>query len=338
MKKKIILIMLFIILGINLIIIAFLNMGGKNLTSYSQDYTYMNTYFNIKIYSNSDASKVEEMFTEIDQILSEYHELSDRYNAYNGINNLYYINNNTDNIEYITLDERLYNMIAYGIKMYDETDGLLNINLGHVIDIWKKYREAGTGVPTLEELKNSGSTDINDIVLTDDNQILNNHPSIDLGSLVKGYVTNIIKDFLEENGFDSYLINAGGHIVLGDTYHDDLYRIAIRKPNDDIVGNIVLKISNTAVSTSGGYERYYEYDGVTYNHIIDPNTLFPSSYMQSVSVVSKDSALADILSTTLFLMPIEDGKNLVESMDGVEAVWYDNDNEVIRSSGFSNYE
>ena len=92
-----------------------------------------------------------------------------------------------------------------------------------------------------------------------------------------------------------------------------------------------------SIVTSGNYQRYYEVAGKRYCHIIDPDTMMPAEHMASVSVIMKDSGKADAMSTALFNMDYEEGKALVESMDGVEAMWILEDGSIQYSSGFSKY-
>ena len=95
----------------------------------------------------------------------------------------------------------------------------------------------------------------------------------------------------------------------------------------------MLSISDKAVITSGGYERYFEQDGVTYHHIIDPETLYPGTYWRSVTIVCRDSGAADALSTALFIMSKEEGQSLLEKYDA-EALWVDRNGDIQYSPGF----
>lgn len=331
----------YIISGILLIafivyIIFDYNKQKNSLQEFSKNLFYMDTYINVKIYS-TDKNGANNVLEEIDKIFEVYHKLTDRYNPYD-ITNIYEINNNNSEAKTLALDEKLYNLIKFGVESYNRSNNLININLGNVIDVWKKYRENKSGIPSIQELKNSGSININDVVLLENNEILNNKPNIDLGALAKGYVLNEVKIYLETNGFDKYLINAGGNVVVGNHYYNDFYKIGVENPNNNndiysiIVGN------NIAITTSGDYQRYYDYNGKRYHHIINPKTLFPSEYMKSVTVITKDASLGDMLSTTLFLMSIEDGLEFIKNFEGVEAIWYTLDDQIIRSEGFSNYE
>ena len=306
---------------------------NNKLELYSKDFFYMDTYINVKFYSDSDV-KAKNIMNSIDDIYREYHELTDRYNAYDGVNNVYYINHNDSNDKEIVLDSRLYDMISFAYDFGKKSDGKFDINLGGVIDAWKKCRDTKKCVPTDSELKKANKR--NDIVLLGDNKIKNNHPNIDLGGVSKGYTTQVVSDYLRLNGITYFLINAGGNVSCGDSYGKDYYKIGIQNPDGNGIVS-TLKGTNISVVTSGGYERNYEYNGKVYNHIIDPTTLYPGNKMKSVTIVSTDSGLADMLSTTLFLMDVDDALEFLKDYDA-EAIFVLNDNSIVKSEGFSNYE
>ena len=98
--------------------------------------------------------------------------------------------------------------------------------------------------------------------------------------------------------------------------------------------NKINYMSDMALVTSGDYQRYYVVDGKRYHHLIDPDTLFPAAYFNGVTVLCSDSGLADCLTTGLFCQPLEDGMKIVESLDGVEAMWCTPDQQIITSSGW----
>ena len=210
--------------------------------------------------------------------------------------------------------------------------------MGNVLDIWKSYRDSEYGVPTIEELEAAKTDSIEDIVLLDKNKIANNHVNIDLGAIAKGYVTELAADYLEKEGISRYIINAGGNVVVGGNEEEKKYSIGIEDPEDPTGIFKVIYGNNMAVVTSGGYNRYYEWEGKRYSHIINPNTLFPDNYVKSVTVVCSSSKFADVLSTMLYMMSVEDGKKYINSLEGVEAIWYTIDNQIITSDGLSRYE
>lgn len=329
MKNKKIIITISVILFIVLISLIFINKKQE----YSKNIYYMDTYIYVKVYSNNK-NEANKILTEVENIYKEYHELSDRYNHYDGIINIYDIKNNTSGDKYLMLDNKLYELLEYS-KNWSNNYNKVNIEIGNIIDVWKKYRDRGEGIPSLEELESNKN--YVELILLGDNKILNNHPNLDLGSITKGYATEVVGKYLESIGVNDYLINAGGNVKVGNAYEKDVYKIGVQSPieGEDLL--TIVKGENISVVTSGGYERNYEYDGKVYHHIIDPDTLYPSDYTKSVTVITSNSALGDILSTTLFLMSIEEGKELVKQIEA-EAIWYTNDNEIIKSEGFNNYE
>lgn len=316
-----------------IVIMIFILSGCNDVEKYSYDMFYMDTHIVVKLY---DISKEEsdKLFKEIDNIYSDYHKLTDRYNSYEDITNVYDLNRLKINEE-VEIDERLSDLINYGLEAYKKTDGYINIAIGNVIDMWKTYREEGKEIPKLFNLMDENIT-IDYISLKDNVYKRTSDITIDLGGYAKGYVTELVVKYLEEKGYYKYLINAGGNVKVGNSYKKDKYLIGLEEPFNTTNIYKTLKIENESVVTSGSYQRYYEVDGKIYSHIINPKTLMPDNYTKSVTVITKDSAYADILSTYLFMLPIEDGISYIDNLDNVEAIWYNDD--IYYSKGFKNYE
>jgi len=322
-----------------LTILLYMFIYNVDIKEHSKSFFYMDTYINVKIYSNN-TRKVNEAMLEVDKIYEKYHKLTNRYDSYPNITNIYYINNNLGMNEKIKIEKELYNIIDYAIDAYYESNGLFNIALGNAIDVWRSYRIQGHGVPTYSELSNIGSLSIDDIILHDDYMIeIDSNVKIDLGAISKGYTTEIVGNYLESVGLDKYIINAGGSVKVGNHYDNEKYKIGIKDPQKG--GNEIFKVvngNNISVVTSGSYERYYEYNNEVYHHIIDPKTLYPPRNFLAVTVISKDSKMADILSTVVFLMPFDEGKEYIDSLINVEAIWYKNNGQIHYSEGFNIYE
>ena len=307
---------------------------GCKVKEYKKSMFYMDTHIEVKLY-DIPKDKSKKLLNEIDRIYSEYHKLTDRYNEYDDLVNIHYLNNTLKVNESIEISPKLSDIINYGIDAYNKTSGYVDIALGNAIDVWKKYREEGKSVPKTYELLNL-NVDIKSISLKDNTFMKKKDIKLDLGSFVKGYVTEIVAKYLEDNGCEKYLINAGGNVKVGKSYKSSKFSVGLEEPFNTSKVYDTLLVENTSVVTSGSYQRYYEVDGVNYNHIINPKTLFPDNYTKSVTVVTKDSGYADVLSTYLFLLPIEDGIKLVNSLEDVEAIWYSD--QIYYSENFNIYE
>ena len=150
---------------------------------------------------------------------------------------------------------------------------------------------------------------------------------------------------VEARGLTSALISVGGNLRAIGTKPDGSQWVGgVENPwnSSEVYTNgsstvAAVKMSDLSLVTSGDYQRYYVVDGVRYHHLIDPATLWPAAYFDGVSVLAPDSGVADCLTTGLFCLPLEEGKQLVESLDGVEALWCTTDGEVVTSSGWSEH-
>lgn len=298
------------------LIIFILLLTGCGKQEYSKNLFYMDTIINVKLYNISE-NRANEAFDEIEKIYKKYEQLTNFYDENSELSKL----NNDVNYE---ISDELLELIKIGYEWSVKTDGLLNINIGNLTKIWHDFRENPISLPNVDNIK------VEHLEI-EDNKILNNKVNIDLGAITKGYVTEKVGRYLEENGINYYLINAGGNVKVGKS-NKGYYNIGIASPISNETFEVI-KEENISVVTSGGYERFYEYEGVMYHHIIDPNTKYPANYMKSVTVIGDDSGLCDILSTTLFLMNIEDGKEFIKNYD-VKVIWFTNDNEIIKSDNY----
>ena len=135
--------------------------------------------------------------------------------------------------------------------------------------------------------------------------ILGNGQEIDFGGIAKGYTSARVMEIFQEYQIESGMISLGGNVqVLGKKPDGNRWQVGIQDPNGQ-TGEVlaVLEAEDCAVVTSGGYERYFEEDGNTYIHILDPRTGYPADQdLASVTIVSEDGTLADALSTSLYLM------------------------------------
>lgn len=325
-KKKITITLLIIIL----IALILLLIDKSTYKEYSKNYFYMDTYINVKVNTTKSQREIDNIFEDIDYIYSSYHKLTDRYSSYDGIVNVYYLNEILQDGEKIEIDTRLASIINLGIEYYDKTEGLFNIASGNLTVIWKEFIENCDELPTNLKV----NTNINDIKLEDNTYVKYNNIKLDLGGIAKGYVTELVGNYLEENNIHSYIINAGGNVKVGRAYNKDNFVVGITNPDNTNTIFTKVNINNLSVVTSGNYQRYCTLENKTYSHIINPITKYPSNYVKSVTVVSKSSTLGDLYSTYLYLLPVDIGLKIVNSTTDIEAIWYIDENNIVKSDGF----
>ncbi|MGC4019849.1 MAG: FAD:protein FMN transferase [Muricomes sp.] len=302
-------------------------------------------------------AKDEDEFTKYSQMIYDelevYNKLFDIYNDYDGINNIKTINDNAG-IAPVKVDKKIIDLLTFSKRMCDETDGKVNIAFGAVLSLWHDCREAGLAdpekavLPNYEELKERNKhTDINDMIIDEKASTVylkDPEMSLDVGAIAKGYAVEKAALFAQDAGFKNGMISVGGNVrTFGEKYDETgkkvPWSVGIQNPDLSSKDKVLydLNLSGYSLVTSGVYERYYTVNGKQYHHIIDPETLMPTEYFLSVSIVCVDSGMADALSTAVFNVPYEEGKKMVEELDGVEALWVFPDHTMKYSSGFEKW-
>ena len=308
-------------------------------------YSYFDTVSYVYDYAGDSAERFDERSAEVSHILSEYHKLFDIYHEYSGLNNLCTLNKAAGG-EALAVDERLVDFLLYAKEMYTLTDGEMNVMLGAVLRLWHECREtasadpASARIPTEKELKEAARhADISLLEIdAEKNTVRITDPaaSIDVGALGKGYATERAAEYLESIGAYGYVLNIGGNIRCVGTRPDGSgWVTAIRDPDDEDSYARSIRIADTSCVTSGVYERYFSFHGERYHHIIDKDTLYPAAYFSSLTVIARDSALADALSTALFCMPREEGERIAQRIGDVELLWILPDGEQYCTPGFA---
>ena len=299
-------------------------------------FAYFDTVSYVYSYAGDSAEQFDERSAEVSDILGEYHRLFDIYHEYSGVNNLCTLNLNAGG-EALEVDPGLIDFLLYARELYEATDGEINVMMGAVLRVWHDLRDAAADdpqaarLPTDEELAAAARhTDFSLLEIDEENhtvRITDPAASIDVGALGKGYATEMAARALEAEGVSSYVLNVGGNIrIIGTKPDGKGWVTGIKDPQNTSEFAVKLRLADTSCVTSGDYERCYTVDGVRYHHIIDKDTLYPARYFRSLTVVTKNSALADALSTALFCMTYEDGAALADRL-GVDVLWIFPDGE-----------
>ena len=262
----------------------------------SKDIFAMDTYMTVTAYGNQAQKAVDKAEAEIerlDKLLSTGNEESEIAKL-----------NQTGSA---TLSEDAGYLVERALELNKETEGAFDIAIYPVMEAWG-FPTQNYQVPTADTLESLLKlADASQIIYDEDTRKISfgqEGMKIDLGGIAKGYTSSRIMDIYKANNISSGLVNLGGNVqALGTKTDGSKWRVAVQSPDDteDYLG--ILSVEDKAVITSGGYERYFEQDGKTYHHIIDPKTGYPAENgLTSVTIVSKDGTLADGLSTSLFIM------------------------------------
>ncbi len=286
----------------------------------------------------------EEAFREKIQPLHDsllyYHQLFDIYHDYDGINNLKTVNDRAG-IEAVSVDMGILDLLEDAIRYHEATGGAFHPAMGSVLSLWHEAREDGLNDPENAYLPDETALieaadhmDISDIVIDRENAtVYLSDPAmkLDVGAIAKGWAVQKVC----ENAPTGLLLSVGGNVYATGPKDESgtPWAVGIKHPDNREEYLHILNITGGCVVTSGSYQRAYTVDGVSYHHIIDPTTLYPSKSYTSVTVVCADSGLADVLSTALFVLDREAGQTLLDRYNA-HAVWVDTQGNKFYSPAF----
>lgn len=311
--------------------------GGASRTKYT--HTFFGTFdtlIQIVGYAQQQA-RFDEMSKMAQQRFEELHKLFDRYHNYDGIQNVKSINDQAG-IAPVKVNQDLLDLLAFSLLWQGKTDSVVNIAMGPVLELWHDARALGTDNPELAALPER--TALEAAALRTDAALVQldldagtvylpvEGMSLDVGAVAKGYACGIVAQELKTAGYSDFVISGGGNIVSVGAPRDGTrtkWGIAIQNPDanplfPDENPLDVAYVNDTAIVTSGDNQRNYVVDGKSYHHLIDPVTLMPATHFRAVTVMTDDSGVADFLSSTLFLLPLEQSRKMAEDM-GCEALW-----------------
>ncbi|WP_106396202.1 FAD:protein FMN transferase [Enterococcus timonensis] len=231
-------------------------------------------------------------------------------------------------IKPVKVQPELFQLIALGLENSQASDSLLNIAIGPLIQTWRiGFKEAN--VPTADTIAEKLKLiDLSQIILNKSAQTVflkRAGMRLDLGALAKGFIADLLIDYLKEENVDSALLNLGGNVMtLGHSPRqtDGTWHIGIQNPKgarDDLLCQI--KVSNQSVVTSGIYERQLTDHGQTYHHIFNPETGYPvETNVASLTIISDKSVDGEIWTTRLFGQPYEKILATVTTLPNIESV------------------
>ncbi len=296
----------------------------------SQTGFYLDTVITITLYGTEDESLIEGAFS----VISEHEKLLSR--TMEG-SDVWEVNHSKGEPTEVSTETAW--LIDQALTIAELTDGAFDITIAPLIELWDITNNPGV-LPSDEDIEEALKHVDYRAVNLDGTTVTLSDPEaeIDLGGIAKGYIADCAKDYLVGEGVEHALLNLGGDILAVGAKEDGSdFRVGIQTPFGESTYDLsaVVECADTSVVTSGTYERYFELDGRIYHHILDPDTGAPTDNgLTSVTITSKTSTEGDALSTACFVLGLDKGMELVESMDGIEALFMDEDLNQYPSSGF----
>ena len=313
----------------------------ENRTMYDATFlTLFDTVTTIKGYA-SDKEEFSQTAQAIHDALLKYHQLFDIYHDYEGLNNLKTVNDNAG-VAPVVVDRAIIDLLLDCREYYELTGGRVNVAMGSVLALWHRARNDGINdivnayLPDANKLTAAAEHMDPDAIVIDEEAstvfITDPDTRLDVGAVAKGWSAQRAA----EQAPEGLLISVGGNVcATGPKDRNGTpWRVGVQNPDGGAQYLHTLNITGGSIVTSGDYQRCYMVDGKIYHHIIDPDTLYPSEYWRSVTIVCADSGLADALSTALFLLPLEEGMALAEKC-GAQALWINEAGEMFYTPGFA---
>ncbi|MDN3664116.1 FAD:protein FMN transferase [Algibacter miyuki] len=310
---------------------VFFTMVGFAQQPYKQTLKLMGSRFDITVVA-SDAVKGNEY---IDNAVSEITRIEKLISSWDENSQTSAINKNAG-IEPVKVDLELFSLIERAIGISKLTDGAFDISYASMDRIWH-FDGSMTVMPPENKIKASvAKVGFQNIVLDKVNTTVFlklEGMKIGFGAIGKGYAADKAKALLIEKGVVSGIINASGDMnTWGKQPDGTAWKVAITNPMNKNKVFALLPITNGAVVTSGNYEKYVNFKGKRYTHIIDPRTGYPSSGIISVTVFAPKAELADALATSVFVMGKEAGLDRINQLPKIECIIIDDKGNIIKSN------
>lgn len=227
--------------------------------------------------------------------------------------------------DWVKVSPETFDVIQKSQKISGLSEGAFDITIAPLTGLWRKARERGIP-PSSEEIKKIlGLVNFRNLLIRPDGKVFlkKKGMAIDLGGIAKGYAVDRAFEILTSLGYKNLIINAGGDLRVGGLKENQPWLIGIQDPRSAEKVMATISVSDSAIATSGDYEKFFFHQGKRYHHILNPKTGFPAEGYQSVTILSKDGMTADGLATAVFVLGPEKGYALCQKIGGVECLIMD---------------
>ncbi len=313
------------------VFLAFISLSCYSQQTFKKTLKLMGSRFDITVVSKDSLQASHDINTAVDEI----QRIERLISSWDPNSQTSEINANAG-VKPVKVEPELFHLIERSIGISALTDGAFDISYASMDRIWK-FDGSMEKMPSEEEIAASiAKVGYQNIVLDKKAGTVFlklKGMKIGFGAIGKGYAADKAKDLLISKGVVSGIINASGDMnTWGKQPNGKVWKVAITNPLNKNKAFALLPLNNGAVVTSGNYEKYVEFDGKRYKHIIDPRTGYPSSGIISVTVFAPKAELADALATSVFVMGKEIGLDRINQLPNIECIIIDEMGAIIKSN------
>jgi len=237
--------------------------------------------------------------------------------------------------DWVKVSPETFDVIQRSQKISGLSEGAFDITIAPLTQLWRKARERGVPPPSEEVKKFLGLVNFRNISTRSGGKVFlkKKGMAIDLGGIAKGYAVDRAFEILTSLGYKNLIVNAGGDLRTGGLKNNAPWSIGIQHPRSAEKVMATISVSDSAVATSGDYEKFFFHEGKRYHHILNPKTGFPADGCQSVTILSKNGMTADGLATAVFVLGSVKGNDLCQKMKGVECLIVGREGKAVMTPG-----
>lgn len=287
----------------------------------------MGTTYSISVFTKDPRHSKQELQKKVDTVLAQVNAQMSTYDPNSELSQF----NQHESTQPVVISRSLERVITRALQIAEETDGLLDVTVGPLVNLWGFGPNARPEViPSDEEIAAVREFVGYNKLTIENHQLRKAHPKVyvDLSTIAKGYGVDRVAFLLEDMGINSYLVEIGGEIRTGGGKPDGQpWRVAVEKPvSTERAIQEVVQLTDGAIATAGDYRNFYQEDGKRYSHVINPNTGKPIQHkLVSTSVYAADCMSADAYATALLVMGTEKAKQFIEQQQLAALLVYKTD-------------
>ncbi|MFO7811203.1 MAG: FAD:protein FMN transferase [Candidatus Delongbacteria bacterium] len=293
---------------------------GENL-KFKSSFDQFTTEINITLFdvSPSDSLRAHKTLEKISDIFSYFDRVMNPYNEKSSISKF----NSVPAGSKVPIPDDLKEIFDISKNIHEYTDGSFDVAIMPLADLWNESIKNSETVPkgsAIEEVLQISNLDMY-IFDEDSVTVLDNRCKIGLGGIAKGFAVDSVSNYLKEEGFSDFIIEAGGDLTVNS---NSPRAVGVKHPRKKGELADVLYIKKGSAATSGDYEKFIMHNGTRYSHIIDPRTGYGTSDLAAVTVVSDKAYLSDAFATAVMVMGKKEGAVLIRDNDLSGIIYFEN--------------